>query len=323
MALGTDRESKLAADGSSMLDASHPPLMTEGNLSFSTLDLLRTMALAREGDRREGILYRQGKGWLQVPGTGHEALAALVHCLTPQDYIYPYYRQRAMMLARGISNYSMALAFFAKRDSVTAGRQMCNHYSDFERHVVVSATLTGLQCLPAAGTAWACQREGKGSVVICCIGDAAVRQGEFYEALCLALQENLPLIMLVEDNAYGISTPTARMTPWNIHALSEQLIVHLNGRDALEVYQSGRAAVARARAGGGPTVIWAGIDRLLSHTASDDQRVYRPAREIEEMFLRDPINLLRDELIRHGALTAKLWETIVEEISQQVTEDYE
>ena len=307
----------------SSLNISNPPLMTEGSLSSWAHELLRTMALAREGDRREGILYRQGKGWLQVPGTGHEALAALVYGLTPQDYIYPYYRQRAISLARGISNYEMALAFFAKRDSCSAGRQMCNHYSDFERHVVVSATLTGLQCLPAAGTAWACQREGKGSVTVCCIGDAAVRQGEFYEALCLACQMNLPLVFLVEDNAYGISTPTAAMTPWNIQALAEKLVVRVNGRDAFAVYEAGRDAIVRARAGGGPTVLWAEIDRLLSHTASDDHRVYRPADEIEAMFSRDPINLLRDELIRHGELTAKIWEAELEEIAHQVDADYQ
>lgn len=294
----------------------------EAKLPFSAHELLVLMATAREGDRREGILYRQGKGWLQVPGVGHEALAALVYALSPQDYIYPYYRQRAIALARGISNYEMALSFFAQRDSSSGGRQMSNHYSDPERRVVVSATLTGLQCLPAAGTAWACQREGKGGVVVCCIGDAAVRQGEFYEALCLACQMNLPLIFLVEDNAYGISTPTKDMTPWNIQALHPDLVTHLNGRHALEVYETGRHAINKARSGGGPTVLWAQIDRLLSHTASDDQRVYRSSDELDAMFLRDPIHLLRDELIRAGELTSKVWEEELEDIVRQVDADY-
>src|SRR5919202_3899266 len=86
--------------------------------------LLHLMALAREGDRREGILLRQSKGWFQVSGMGHEALAALIYALRPDDYLFPYYRDRAMALARGVTNYELALGYLAKRDSSSGGRQM-------------------------------------------------------------------------------------------------------------------------------------------------------------------------------------------------------
>src|SRR5271155_371562 len=92
--------------------------------SIDKLALLKLMVLSREGDRREGILLRQSKGWFQVSGTGHEALGALALCLQPRDYLFPYYRDRALMLARGISNYQMALAYYAKATSSSAGRQM-------------------------------------------------------------------------------------------------------------------------------------------------------------------------------------------------------
>ena len=88
------------------------------------LSLLRLMALAREGDRREGILMRQGKGWFQVSGTGHESLAALVCTMRPDDYLFPYYRDRALALAKGVSNYELALAYYARRQSSSGGRQM-------------------------------------------------------------------------------------------------------------------------------------------------------------------------------------------------------
>src|SRR5438477_13186946 len=98
-------------------------------------ELLHTMALAREGDRREGILLRQGKGWFQVSGMGHEALAAIAYLLNPTDYLFPYYRDRALVLARGVSNYDLALAYFAKRHSSSGGRQMPGHYSHRTRHI--------------------------------------------------------------------------------------------------------------------------------------------------------------------------------------------
>src|SRR4051795_7155653 len=97
--------------------------------SFNKLDFLKLMLLSREGDRREGILLRQSKGWFQVSGMGHEALGSLAYALREDDYIFPYYRDRALMLARGLSNYDLALAYFAKRDSSSAGRQMPGHYS--------------------------------------------------------------------------------------------------------------------------------------------------------------------------------------------------
>src|SRR5205085_2915020 len=127
--------------------------------------LLRLMALSREGDRREGILLRQGKGWFQVSGMGHEALAALADALRPDDYIFPYYRDRALMLARGISNYELALAYHAKRDSSSGGRQMPGHYSDRARNVFSVATPTGAQCLPATGAAWGIRQAGGDQVV--------------------------------------------------------------------------------------------------------------------------------------------------------------
>src|SRR5271170_4001391 len=92
--------------------------------SIDKLSLLRLMILSREGDRREGILLRQSKGWFQVSGMGHEALAALCDSLRPDDYIFPYYRDRAIALARGLTNYELALAYYAKASSSSGGRQM-------------------------------------------------------------------------------------------------------------------------------------------------------------------------------------------------------
>lgn len=284
--------------------------------------LLHLMALAREGDRREGILLRQNKGWFQVSGMGHEALAAIVYALDAGDYLFPYYRDRAMVLARGVSNYELALAYHAKADSSSGGRQMPGHFSDRARNVFSGSTPTASQCLPAVGAAWAFQMAGSGQVSVTSVGDASIRQGEFYEALAFALQEKLPCIFVIEDNHYGISTPTERYHPYRLGALGDAGLVHVDAHDPYRVYDVAVQCVDKARRGEGPTVLWCEIDRLCSHTSSDDQRLYRPAEEIAADLQRDPIQTFARKLIAEGVLTQEDWEAEQEEIVQKVDEDY-
>lgn len=291
--------------------------------ALDKLQLLRLMALSREGDRREGILLRQSKGWFQVSGMGHEALAAIAPCLRPDDWLFPYYRSRALMLARGMTNYDLALAYLAKRESSSGGRQMPGHYSSRELNVFSVCTPTGGALLPACGAAWGMKLEGKDTVCLASIGDAACRQGEFYEALAFAVQEQLPLVFAIEDNKYGISTPTDKFFPYSIGGiLSEERLVKVNGRLVDDVRHATEQAVATARSGGGPTILWFDLDRLSSHTSSDDHRVYRPQAEIDAMAARDPIKLLADELIRNGLLTQSEWEAMQAEVVREVDQDY-
>jgi len=291
--------------------------------SFPKLDLLRTMMLSREGDRREGILMRQGKGWFQVPGMGHEALAAIAYHLRPDDYLFPTYRDRALMLARGMTTREIALDFMARAGSSSDGRNMPAHYSSRALNVFSVATPTGAQCLPAVGAAWGIRLAGDDRVVVCSIGDAATRQGEFYEAVCYAIQESLPIVFVVEDNQYGISTPTRHMLPMRLQVFDERWVVFVNGRRADEVYEKAGEAIRKARTGGGPTILWCEIDRLSSHTSADDHRVYRPADEIEAMFERDPIRLLAEQLIAEGALTQEQYEQMQADITREVDAIYQ
>ncbi|HLK59982.1 MAG TPA: thiamine pyrophosphate-dependent enzyme [Chthonomonadaceae bacterium] len=296
--------------------------LSDVTTTLPTRELLSLMALSREGDRREGILLRQSKGWFQVSGMGHEALAALAYALRPDDYLFPYYRDRALVLARGLTNYDLALAYLAKRDSSSGGRQMPGHYSNRERNIFSVATPTASQCIPATGAAWAFKMEGSDQVVVTCVGDAATRQGEFYEAIAFALQEKLPVIFLIEDNRYGISTPTEKFFPYRIGALGEECLRRVNARDPFEVFAVGTECVAKARRGEGPTVLWCDLDRLASHTSSDDQRVYRSAEDIAADQLRDPIEQLARRLFSEGVLTREEWEAELADIAQQVDADY-
>ena len=294
----------------------------QSNNVFNKLEFLKLMMLSREGDRREGILLRQSKGWFQVSGMGHEALGALAYLLREDDYLYPYYRDRGLMLARGLSTYELALAYFAKRGSSSGGRQMPGHYSSRKHNVFSVCTPTGGGCLPACGTAWAMKLDGKDSVVVCTIGDAASRQGEFFEAWAFAVQENLPIIFILEDNKYGISTPTEKFLPFHLGIFDENSYVKVDGRKPENVLNAGEIAVNKARSGQGPTLIWLDIDRLSSHTSSDDHRVYRDLEDIEEMQHRDPIRLLAEELIAAGQLTQENFKALQEEVQDLVDKDY-
>lgn len=292
-------------------------------MTYNRLELLKLMYLSREGDRREGVLHRQSKGWFQVAGMGHEPLAVIAQMMNDGDYLFPYYRDRAMVLARGVSNRDLASAYFAKRGSSSGGRQMPGHYSDRQKNVWSVPTPTGSNALPGCGVAWAMQLHGEKNIVVATVGDAASRQGEFYEAVAFAVERQLPIILIVEDNNYGISTNTEKFNPFKLGIFDEGInLVHVDARHPDRVYAAAEPAVQRARSGNGPTVMVCELDRLCSHTSSDDHRVYRPQSEIDEMVDRDPIIVLSNELIAAGELTAEDWEATKEEINQRVDQEY-
>jgi len=268
--------------------------------SIDQLELLKLMYLSREGDRREGILLRQSKGWFQVAGIGHETFAVVMSMLNSDDFLFPYYRDRAMVLGRGVSNYDLALAYFGKQKSSSVGRQMPGHYSSFQHKVWSTA------------------------IVVASVGDAAARQGEFYEAVCFAVERNLPVVFLVEDNGYGISTCTDRFNPFKLGIFSHAIGVEtVNARDPKVLEQVARKAVEKARSGGGPSFLHCEVDRLCSHTSSDDHRVYRSPEEISAMMERDPIDILANELIQQGRMDADQWASIQAEIDTLVRSDYD
>lgn len=290
--------------------------------TYNKLELLKLMYTSREGDRREGVLLRQGKGWFQVAGMGHETLGVIPYLMEKDDYLFPYYRDRAMALAKGLTNKDLAIAYFAKRDSSSGGRQMPGHYSSRKLNIWSVPTPTGANLLPACGVAFGMQLNGKSNVVVATIGDAASRQGEFYEAVSFAVERKLPIVLIVEDNRYGISTNTDKFNPFKLGVFNEDLVVHVDARHPDRVWDAANQAIDKARAGEGPTVMVCELDRLCSHTSSDDHRVYRPAEEIAEMMDRDPISVLADELIENGELTQDQWDAIRQQIDDQVDQEY-
>src|SRR5437016_3293118 len=136
------------------------------------LRLLTTMLESRHADLREQNLIRQGKGHFHVSGMGHEALAAVSIQMEPGDYIVSYYRDRGLILGRGMTTRQLGLEYFAKRNTGSGGRQMPSHYSNADLHIWSVPTPTGSQLLPACGIAWGIQLDGKKNLVVTTVGDA-------------------------------------------------------------------------------------------------------------------------------------------------------
>jgi len=286
------------------------------------LRLLTLMLESRHADLREQNLIRQGKGHFHTPGMGHEALAAISIQMDPGDYIVPYYRDRGLVLGRGMTTRQLGLEYFAKRKTGSGGRMMPSHYSDVDLHIWSVPTPTGSQLLPACGMAWGIKLDGKNNVVVTTVGDAATRQGDFFESVCFAKERKLPVLFVVEDNAYGISSPTRKINPLALGVLAPNEWQQLAGEDVQGIYDAAAAAIEKMRAGGGPHFWWIRMERLSSHTSSDDQKLYRSAEELAECEKHDPLNCWKEKLITQGALTAEEFAKIDTEIKERVRAEY-
>src|SRR5712675_1593001 len=286
------------------------------------LRLLTTILESRHADLREQNLNRQGKGHFHVSGMGHEALAAISFLLEPDDYIVPYYRDRGLILGRGVTTRELGLEYFAKRNTGSGGRQMPSHYSNANLHIWSVPTPTGSQLLPACGIGWGIKLDDKKNLVVTTVGDAATRQGDFFEAVSFAKEKKLPLLLVVEDNAYGISMPTRKTNPLALDILEQENWRHIEGQDVQQVYDATAEAFEKIRDGGGPFFFWIKMERLSSHTSSDDQKLYRGTDELQDLEKFDPLTCWKDRLIKEGVITQKDYAQLDNEIKERVRREY-
>ncbi len=286
------------------------------------LGLLKIILESRHADLREQNLNRQGKGHFHVSGMGHEALAAVSMQMEPDDYIVPYYRDRGLVLGRGMTTRELGLEYFAKLNTGSGGRQMPSHYSHRKLNIWSVPTPTGSQLLPACGIAWGIQLDGKKNLVVTTVGDAATRQGDFFEAICFAKEKKLPMLFLVEDNGYGISMPTRKNNPLALNVLEADDWRRIDGNNVQQVYDATAEAFAKIRVGSGPFFFWIKMERLSSHTSSDDHKLYRSPEEIGALEKFDPLKCWTDQLISDGTITAEEFAKIDNEIKERVRQEY-
>src|SRR5437763_1504511 len=286
------------------------------------LRLLTILLESRHGDLREQNLNRQGKGHFPVSGMGHEALAAISIQMQEDDYIVPFYRDRALVLGRGVSSRQLAIDYFAKARGESHGRQMPSHYSCAEKHIWSVPTPTGSQLLPACGIAWGIKLDAKNAAVVATVGDAATRQGDFYEAICFAKEKKLPILFVVEDNGYGISSPTRKINPRALDVVQPNDWQELDGANVGEMYEQAAKAFAHIRAEKGPVFFWVMMERLSSHTSSDDQKLYRSAEELKRCEECDPLRKWKEQLIAEGVISESDYVNLDNEIKEQIRGEF-
>ncbi len=304
------------------------------------LELYRLMLLSRRLDDKEVQLKRQNKIFFQISGAGHEAVQVVAgKILKPgHDWFYPYYRDRALCLALGMTPTEMLLSAVAAADDPNSGgRQMPSHWGHKDLNIVSSSSPTGTQYLNAVGCAeaWLCydriedipdrEQQIKGDeVTLVTSGDGTTSEGEFWEALNTASNQQLPVIFLIEDNGYAISVPrevqTAGGSISSLVACFPNLYVDdMDGCDPLLSYDVLATAAAYCRARKGPALIHADVIRPYSHSLSDDEGHYKPEWEREEEAKRDPLVTFPAKLIADGVAS----EAEIEEIGAGVDEDIE
>src|SRR3979490_2862510 len=269
--------------------------------------IYRTMYLSRRLDDREIQLKRQNKIYFQISSAGHEAIcAAMGLFLRPGvDWIYPYYRDRALCLMLGVTPLEMLLAAVgAKDDPSSGGRQMPSHWGQPKLNIVSKSSCTGTQFVQAVGAAEATlyyegrpkaltqaknaplgeyvshQRE---EIVYVSGGEGATSEGEFWESLNVACAKKLPLLYLVEDNGYAISVPVEVQTAGgSISKLVRDFpglhVAECDGTDPIESYSVCKEAVQYCRERRGPALIHAHVTRPYSLSLSGTEKMHRAAR---------------------------------------------
>jgi 2-oxoisovalerate dehydrogenase E1 component len=311
------------------------PAQVEGPLAGTTglePDLLikafRLMYASRRIDDREILLKRQNRIYFQVSAAGHEAaqIAAGLVLRPGHDWVYPYYRDRALCLALGVTPYEMMLqAFGAASDPASGGRQMPSHWSDPAKHIVSSSSPTGTQFLQAVGAAEAIRylHPDSDAVSLASSGEGATSEGEFWEAINAACLRHLPVVFLIQDNGYAISVPSEYQTPGgNIsHLLSGfpgLFRVEADGTDFHASYSAMDEAVRYARAGSGPAFVHLHCVRPYSHSLSDDEKYYKSAAERQAEAARDPISTFPQRLVDEGILDRQALQRITHEIDEEI-----
>ena len=283
------------------------------------------MALARALDERIWNLSRQGAVPFAVSGRGQEAAqAGIAAALRPgQDYVYAYYRDVALVLALGVTTAEVMLAAFGRRDDpASGGRQMPHHFSHRRWRIVSASSPVGTQIPQAAGTALACRRLAEDACVLVTFGEGASSEGDFHEGLNFAAIHHLPVVFVCENNGWAISVPehlqiaapglAARAAGYGMPGRV------VDGGDPVETYRATKEAVARARAGDGPSLLEVRVLRLDPHTSSDDDNTYRSATEKASLPAGDPLPRFRRRLREDGTLTAEALDAIDAEVRIEI-----
>lgn len=313
-----DRVQVLDEDGQVLEGATVPDLDDE-----TLVEMYRYMRLARRFDERAVSLQRQGRMGTFPPMAGQEAAqVGSALALEPEDWVFPSYREHAVMLARGLSMKRTLLYWMGDEH----GNQIPEDLNFFTVAVPIAT-----QIPHATGAAWAAKLKGDDRAVITYFGDGATSEGDFHEGLNFGGVFDVPCIYFCNNNQWAISVPRERQTAADTLAQKAAAYgfegVQVDGMDPLAVYRVTSEALEKARDPPEgelrPTLIEAVQYRFGAHTTADDPSVYRSEEEVEEWKRRDPIPRLETFLRETGRLDEGAIEDIEDDIETVVADAIE
>ncbi len=292
------------------------------------LTLYRAMYASRACDRLEAQLASRGEAFFYLEAAGHESIAALGLHMLGADWLHCHYRDKALLAARGLTLADYFHSILGTDEAASRGRRLGCMLSAPAHNILSIPTPVGNGALQAVGIAAAVKDRPESPIAYCGLGDGTTQQGEVLEALGEAVRTRLPVLFVVQNNRLAISTSTHGKTFFSLPGgdaesyLGEPL-VRLDGRDPAGCLRGFGEVVARMRETRAPGLVILDVERLGSHTSSDDQRAYRDEDEIAAARERgDPVARLRADLLATGLDEAELaaQET---EVETAVQEGYE
>jgi pyruvate dehydrogenase E1 component alpha subunit len=276
--------------------------------------LYRWMVLMRAYDAKAIALQRTGQLGTFASLLGQEAVnAAIGSAMRAEDVLLPTYRENGAQLMRGVTLKELFLYWGGDE----RGCDFSGPRRDFPICVTIAAHATH-----AAGVACAMKLRREPRVAVCALGDGATSKGDFYEGLNAAGVWALPLVFVVSDNRWAISVPRARQTA--ARTLAQKAVAagveaaQVDGNDVIAVRHALDEALARARGGGGPTLIEALTYRLSDHTTADDASRYRDPDELAAAWKREPVLRLRNWLMENGAWDRAREDALLRECNERV-----
>ncbi len=312
------------------LSAPPPPIRDSKYLDKKqVIEIYRWMLLNRRMEAALENLYKQGKvvGGVYF-GLGQEACScASAYALRPDEWLGPMIRNQGSLLVRGFSARDIMMQYMAKAGSPTRGRDASSHFGDIQKRNVVAPISTLGDLIPVlTGVALGARLQGKNIAVITYIGDGGQSTGVTYEGLNFAAVQKLGLVLFVENNLWGYSTPCDMQ--FCVKDLAERAIAYaipgviVDGTDACQVYDAAHEACERARRGEGPTLIEAKMMRMKGH-AIHDAAEYVPKPLFEYWKRRDPIARLEKYLLDKKWLTAAENEELTASVEKKLEADRE
>jgi pyruvate dehydrogenase E1 component alpha subunit len=308
--------------------AKSEPVMKEGKIEFSKETYLfwyDSMQLMRKFEERAGQLYgmQKIKGFCHLYIGQEACVAGAVSALTKDDKWITAYRDHAHPLALGTDPKAVMAELFAKETGISKGKGGSMHIFDKEHHFFGGHGIVGGQIPLGAGIAFAEKFNKTKNLCMTYMGDGAVRQGAFHEALNLAMLWKLPVIFCIENNGYAMGTSVKRSSNvTELYKLGSAYDMPSEPVDAMSVeavHIAVAKAAARARAGEGPSLLELRTYRYKGHSMSDPGK-YRSKEEVEEYKQRDPIEVVRKAILTKKYATEKELEAIDQRIHAVVEE---